>query len=76
MEIVMPRAFSSGALSIWSNAREGVVVGFVVGQHLRDRRGQGGLAVVDVTDRPDVEVRLRPLELRLGHGCPLLPCFP
>src|SRR5574337_255919 len=37
-------------------------------QDLRDRRGQGGLAVVDVPDGPDVHVFFRPLELRLGHS--------
>src|SRR5207245_1874788 len=36
-------------------------------QHLRDRRRQRRLAVVDVPDRPDVHVRLRPLVLRLRH---------
>jgi hypothetical protein len=40
-------------------------------QHLGDRRGQRGLAVVDVTDGADVDVRLGPLELRLSH-CGLL----
>ena len=40
-------------------------------QHLGDRRRQRRLAVVDVTDRPDVAVRLRPLKLRLRH-CLLL----
>ena len=39
----------------------------LVVQDLGDRRGQGRLAVVDVTHRPDVEVRLGPLELRLAH---------
>lgn len=39
----------------------------LVGEHLRDRGRQGGLAVVDVTDRSDVDVRLGPLELGLGH---------
>ena len=34
---------------------------------LRDRRRQRRLAVVHVTDRPHVHVRLRPLELLLGH---------
>jgi hypothetical protein len=42
-------------------------VGALLGQHLRDRRGQGRLAVVDVTDGADVDVRLCPLELLLGH---------
>jgi hypothetical protein len=41
-------------------------------QNLGDRRRQRRLAVVDVTDRPDVAVRLVPLEFRLRHGC--LPC--
>ncbi len=41
-------------------------------EHLGDRRGQGGLAVVDVTDGPDVDVRLAPLELRLRHWNVLL----
>ena len=36
-------------------------------QDLGDRRRQRRLAVVDVTNRPDVAVRLRPLKLRLRH---------
>src|SRR5437667_247586 len=40
-------------------------------QYLRDRGGQRRLAVVDVPDRPHVELRLRPLVLRLRH--PSLP---
>ena len=51
---------------------ERVVVGVVLGQHLGDRGRQRRLAMVDVTDGADVEVRLVPLELRLRHGCPLL----
>ena len=48
-----------------------------LGEHLGDRRGQGRLAVVDVTDRADVDVRLRPLELLLCHcGSGLLPALP
>src|SRR3954453_20450422 len=43
-----------------------------LGEHLRDRRGQRRLAVVDVTDRADVDVRLVALELLLGHCCSLL----
>src|SRR4029079_19500793 len=39
----------------------------LVGEHLRDRGGERGLAVVDVTDRSDVHVRLGPLELGLSH---------
>src|SRR5690606_25968793 len=44
----------------------------LVGEHLRDRRRQRRLAVVDVTDRSDVDVRLGPLELGLGHFVVLL----
>ena len=39
-----------------------------LGEHLRDRRRQRRLAVVDVPDRADVDVRLRALELLLGHS--------
>src|SRR4051794_4654122 len=45
-----------------------VQVRVLVVQHLGDRRGQRGLAVVDVPDGADVDVRLRPLELRLRHS--------
>ncbi len=43
-----------------------------LGEHLRDGSGQRRLAVVDVTDRADVDVRLVALELLLGHCCSLL----
>ena len=49
-----------------------VECGVLVMQDLGDSRGQRGLAVVNVTDGPDVDVRLRPLELRLRHFCVLL----
>ena len=39
----------------------------LLGEHLGDRGGQGRLAVVDVPDRADVDVRLRTLELLLAH---------
>src|SRR4051812_7772044 len=39
-------------------------------EHLRDRSRQRRLAMVDVTDGPDVEVRLRALELLLCHASP------
>jgi hypothetical protein len=39
----------------------------LLGQDLRDGSRQGRLAVVDVTDRADVHVRLVALELLLGH---------
>ena len=44
----------------------------LVGRHLRQRRRQRRLAVVHVTDRANVAVRLRPIEFRLGHGSSLL----
>ena len=37
-------------------------------QHLRDRRRQRRLAMVDVTDRADVAMRLVPLKFLLGHS--------
>ena len=40
----------------------------LLGLALRDRGRQGRLPVVDVTDRADVDVRLRALELLLAHG--------
>ena len=52
----MPRSRSSGALSIVSNERN-AVLRVVLRQHLRDRRRQRRLAVIDVTDRPNVYVR-------------------
>ena len=45
----------------------------LVGLALGDRRGQGGLAVVDVAHGADVHVWLRPFELLLRH---LLLLFP
>src|SRR6202012_5936717 len=47
--------------------REGVELGVLVVQHPGDRRGQSGLAVVDVPNGADVYVRLGPLELGLRH---------
>ena len=44
----------------------------LLGEHLRDRCRQGRLAVVDVTDGADVEMRLGALELLLGHSLFLL----
>ena len=40
----------------------------LLGKDLRDRRGQRRLAVVDVTDGADVDVRLVALELLLRHS--------
>jgi len=44
-----------------------VQVRVLVVQDLRDGGGQRGLAVVNVADGADVDVRLRPLELCLCH---------
>ena len=46
--------------------REGRAAG--LGQHLGDRRRQRSLAVVDVTDRADVAMRLVTRKFFLGHG--------
>jgi hypothetical protein len=54
--MVMPRAFSSGAASIWSYALASPPN--LARQHRRDRRRQRRLAVVHVTNRAHVHVRL------------------
>ena len=47
---------------------EGAVLRLALqGEVLGDRRGQARLAVVDVADRADVDMRLGALELLLGH---------
>src|SRR6187399_1517254 len=47
---------------------EGAVFGLALqGEVLGDRRGQARLAMVDVADRADIDVRLGALELLLGH---------
>jgi hypothetical protein len=43
----------------------------LLGEHLGDRRCEGRLAVVDMTDRADVHMRLVPFELLLRHLAPL-----
>ncbi len=43
------------------------ILRIVLGQHFRDRRRQGGLAVIDVTDRPDIYVRLTAIEFFFSH---------
>jgi hypothetical protein len=47
-----------------------------LGQDLGDRRRERRLAVIDVADRADVDVRLRPLELLLCHWVPPTPSVP
>src|SRR5205085_10145787 len=39
----------------------------LVGRHLGERRGQGGLAMVDVPDGADVHVRFGSVEFFFGH---------
>jgi hypothetical protein len=54
---------------------EGAVLGLALqGEVLGDGRGEARLAVVDMADRPDVDVRLGALELLLCHlgNTPLL----
>jgi hypothetical protein len=63
--MVMPRAFSSGAVV-------DLVVGLgfaaeFLGEHGGDGRRQGGLAVVHVTDGAHVHVRLGPLKFLFCH---------
>ena len=41
----------------------------LVGRHLGERRGQRGLAVVDVPDGADVHVRFAAIEFFFGHVC-------
>jgi hypothetical protein len=65
VEIVMPRAFSSGALSIWSYAVN--VAPPVLSQDLGDRCSQRRLAMVDVTDGADVAVAVVTFKLCFGH---------
>src|SRR6185312_15488471 len=47
--------------------RAELVVRVVLGKYLRDRRGQGRLAVIDVPDRADVYVRLTAIKFFLRH---------
>ena len=56
-----------GSLVDLVERRRLVQVRVLVVQNLGDGRRQRGLAVVDVTDGADVDVRLGPLELRLRH---------
>jgi hypothetical protein len=42
-------------------------IGVPLGERLRDRRSESGLTMVNMTHGPDVQVRLTPLELLLGH---------
>ena len=46
----------------------GAVRAVVLGENLGDGRSQRGLAMVDVANGADVYMRLRAIELFLGHG--------
>ena len=48
-----------------------LVIGPEFAEILRDRRRQRRLAVVNVTNGPDVHMRFRPFKLCLGHGARL-----
>jgi hypothetical protein len=67
IEMVMPALLLFLRVVDLVEGSEGVDLGHLVVQHLGDRRGQRGLAVVDVPDGADVDVRLSPLELGLRH---------
>ena len=62
----MPRSLLLGRLVDLVEVRDRAA-GPRLGEHLRDRRGQRGLAMVDVPDGADVQVRLVALELLFGH---------
>jgi len=47
--------------------RTELVVRVVLRQHLRDRRRQRRLPVIDMPDRPHIHVRLRPVKFLLRH---------
>ena len=60
-------------MSIWSKAHR--LRQALLRLDRRDRRRQRRLAVIDVADRADVHVRLRPLEFRFAHSCPLIASY-
>ena len=51
-----------------------LVLRIVLGQHLRDRRGQRRLAVIDVSDSPDIDVRLTTVKFFFCHTISRLLC--
>src|SRR6185312_13931571 len=53
--------------------RREMILRVLLRQHLRDRSRQRRLAMVNMTDGPNVQVRLRALELLLGHGTTSAP---
>jgi hypothetical protein len=63
--IVIPRSRSSGALSMSANLPRNTTVR--LGHHCRDRCRQGRLAVIHVTDRSHIHMRLGALKLFFCH---------
>jgi hypothetical protein len=68
------RGVDGDAACLFFRRRVNLVVGFRLAaklrrQHRRDRRRQGRLAMVYVTNRPHVYVRLRPLKFAFRHVC-------
>ena len=61
------------ALTLFGGAVDiGIVLNLsltLLGEHVGDRSGEGGLAVVNVADGADVDVGLVPFELLACHGC-------
>ena len=68
--IVDPSQFLNRLDTLLETRGEGLLGLALEREVLGDGRGQARLAVVDVADRADVDVRLVALELLLGH----LPC--
>ena len=78
--MVIPRAFSSGALSIWSNVNDCRTENF--GADASQSSSQSGLTMVNVTDSADVNVRHGTIKFFFSHDNELLclkglnqPCF-
>ena len=55
---------------------EGSLAAFRLGKNFRDRSRQRRLAVVDVTNRTDVDMRFGSLKLFFSHCCVFLPYSP
>ena len=72
--MVMPRSRSFRSV-IDRVKRTEDVMRVVLRQTLRDRRRQRRFAVVNVTHRPNVYVRLAPVKLFLAHDSLRIPCY-
>ena len=69
----MPRSRSSGSLVDVLERRKVSLAALGLGENLGDGSGQRGLAVVNVTDGADVNMRLRTVELCLFSHWNILP---